>query len=78
MVRNWFKAAIGVMALTAFPGFSQAQSNGSGAKLGSKDNPIPATSVGTPVSNTKSNGKVGKRGSKTNPITGRTHPRNSN
>jgi len=78
MVRNWLKAAMGTIALVAIPAFSQAQSNNStSAKLGSKDNPIPVTAVGTPVPNNKSKGK-GKRGSKSNPITGQTHTRNSN
>jgi hypothetical protein len=75
MHKKWLSAAIGVVALTAMPGLSNAQTTGSKAPLGSKQNPIKPTSVSSVPNSGKST--KGKRGSKTNPISGSTHPRGS-
>ncbi len=73
MVRYRYLAA--ALLVTAIPlAVTWAQSNSNGAPLGSRENPIKPTVIGTPLAVSTPSAK-GKRGSKQNPITGQTHRR---
>ena len=76
MLKKFIPSALGIAALILLPLVSMAQNTGNNAPLGSKQNPIPPSSV-TPVPTKNAAKSKGKRGSKTNPIAGSVHPRTS-